>query len=380
MLEKLNRKIKHFVSKAEQKSIELGKNLIENDPTYQSLVSAICNINFSYDTTYTSITEHKNKLYKYLYSYNDNISPAAKIDRKKELKSQFIEIEKNFNKEKERYDSNCDKQEELIIKHIKDINKNVLVSINPFVPMLEMNYETLKVMLVSELENKYNLVTMQQDTYGIKTDIKTYKISYVNKIFEMTFISDVNINRYSVNCVKIKDLIRQINVGVDNVRSEFIELRNSWINVNIADYKSNKTPELKVFKTLSESIGTNYYYDRLSLYNQIKHNDNLVLFRMPSLNRDQTYPVPHATRYLVSLQLMGIDIFKIRTHADVKKLLPADAYKVYVKAEEYAKNNNLDWLSERDQQLIVQGQAQYIHLYNLLYTFYQKWFEALACE
>ena len=281
---------------------------------------------------------------------------------------------------KTEYDIKCTEYEESVIQKIKEINKDIIGYISEFVPMLEMNYETLKLMLVSELENKYNLVTMQQDTYGIKTDIKTYKISYVNKIFEMTFISDVNINRYSVNCVKIKDLIQQINVGVDNVRSEFTELRNSWINVNIADYKSNKTPELKVFKTLRESIGTNYYYDRLSLYNQIKHNDNLVLFRMPSLNRDPTYPVQHATRYLVSLQLMGIDIFKIRTHADVKKLLPADAYKVYVKAEEYAKNNNLDWVSEQDQLHIVQGQAQYIHLYNLLYTFYQKWYEALACE
>jgi hypothetical protein len=378
MKNKLINKIKKYVTEAVNKSVELGKHLIENDPTYQSLVSAICNINFSYYDTFDKVTEHKNKLFTYLYSYNDNISPAAKIERKKELKAQFTKITKTFNNEKLRHCYECNKQEELIIKHIQDINKNILDSINSFVPMLEMNYEALKVMLITELENINNLVKIQQDTYGIKTAIKMYKISYSNKKFETIFVSDNTINRHNDNCVKIKDLIQQINVGVESVKSEFTELRDSWIDLNLSDYKTNKSQE---FQHFNSSIGTYLYSNRLSLYNQIKHNNNLVLFRMPSLYRDQTFPVPHATRYLVSLQLMGVDVFKIRTQLQVKKLVPSDAYKIYVKAEEYAKNNNLNWgLSEQDLHTVTSGNAHYIHLYNLLLTFYQKWYEALACE
>jgi hypothetical protein len=387
MLKKLTEKITSFVSKAEQKSIELGKHLIENNPVYQSIIFALCNINIMNNEEFSkNIIEYKKRLNTYLSTYNDNISPAAKKERKKELNTQFTEIEKKFKKEKREYDSKCTEYEESVIQKIKEINKDIIGYISVFVPMLEMNYETLKVMLISDLENKYNLVTMHQDTYGIKTDVKTYKISYVNKIFEMIFINNVSINRYSINCVKIKDLIQQINVDLDDVKSEFTELRNTWIAKNLADYKSNKTTELKVFKTSSGLTGSNDYYDRLSLYNQIKHNDNLLLFRVPLLCRG-VCDVPNATRYLVSLQLMGIDIFKIRTDTEVKKLLPTDAYKVYIKAEEYAKNNNLDWLSEQDYSRLLQGetytlqgQPQYIHLYNLIYTFYQKWFETLACE
>lgn len=384
MLEKLNRKIKHFVSKAEQKSIELGKHLIDVSPKYNSLISGICQPYFNNNKGITpDVIDKYAALQEYLNDTSDHISPIAKHEYKKELNLQFSEIVKIFDKEKTDYDNKTAEAGRAIIKDLARINNDVIGNIAEFIKLLEMNYDVIKLMFISEFANKHNIIN--DNELKIKTNIKTYRINYNNKKIELLYISDgvnnIGINNvHTAECVKIKNGLVELDKGLNNAKREFMEMRNAWITANIADYKSNKTPELTEGQYRPSGSGC-YYSTRLSLYNQIKHNDNLVLFEMPSLAiAPPTVRVPDATHYLVSLQMMGIDVFKIRTSAEIKKLLPADAYKVYLKSVEYAKNNNLNWLSHQDMQHILQTNSQYIHLYNLLYTFYKKWFEALACK